>query len=193
MSHLRLVHSTPGPLAISHPCVEAFEREIDYLHETLRRLGVKEDKLEDVAHEVFLRLHRSWSAYDPTRPLRPHLFGTAYRTVCGTRPSREREVPPPVDALDDAPELTPTSHFVSALLDAGKIVPPQPDAIRARASARARAALTNGPARRSRNRSPGSEGEALRFVSCCRWSWPSPSGRRASRWLCTVAATRCRR
>src|SRR5436190_679231 len=120
MSHLRLVHSTPGPSAIGHPCVEAFHRELDYLHETLRRLGAREHELEDLAHEVFLKLHRSWPTYDPSRPLRPHLFGIAFRTVSATRTSVRRELPPPkVSELDVAAELTPTSDFMAVLLDAG--------------------------------------------------------------------------
>lgn len=46
---------------------------------TLRRLGVAPSDLEDVAHDVFVAVHRQLSSYDPTRPLRPWLFAFAYR------------------------------------------------------------------------------------------------------------------
>jgi len=166
MSHLRLVHSTSRSSASTHPCVEAFQRELDYVHETLRRLGAKDDEIEDLAHKVFLTLYRSWPTDDPSRPparpLRPHLFSIAFRTLCATRASREPEIPRlAVDTLDDSGEITPTSHFMSVLLDAGRIVPTQPDAIRERAVVRAAAALSNRPAvapapdLRERERGPG--------------------------------------
>lgn len=37
--------------------------------------------LEDLTHEVFLAVHRHWHEYDPTRPLRPWLFGFTYHTA----------------------------------------------------------------------------------------------------------------
>jgi hypothetical protein len=162
MSHLRLVHSAPSSSAIVHPCIEAFQRELDYVHETLRRLGAKEHEIEDLAHEVFLTLHLGWRAYDPAYPLRPHLFAIAFRVVCALRGSSERELPPPpLDTADDELEPMPTSRWMSVLLEAGKIVPRQPDTIRDRAFARARTALSKGhgvrpePAPRERERGPG--------------------------------------
>jgi len=44
-------------------------------------------------HEVFLVLNRKWSDYDPTRPLRPYLFGIAFRVVAARKRRHEREVP----------------------------------------------------------------------------------------------------
>lgn len=46
---------------------------------TLRRLGVPAASLEDVAHDVFVAVHRNLPSYDPARPLRPWLFSFAYR------------------------------------------------------------------------------------------------------------------
>lgn len=54
-----------------------FRQEFRYVWTTLRRLGVFERDLEDVAHEVFLRVHAQFLQYDPERPLRPWLFGIA--------------------------------------------------------------------------------------------------------------------
>ena len=64
-------------------CVEAYQREIDYVFRTLRRLGVSPSEVDDLAQEVLLALRQSWGEYDPTRPLRPYLFGIAFRIVEG--------------------------------------------------------------------------------------------------------------
>jgi RNA polymerase sigma-70 factor, ECF subfamily len=56
-----------------------FEAEFGYVLGTLRRLGVCGADLEDVAHDVFLHVFRHLGDYDPGRPLRPWLFGFAYR------------------------------------------------------------------------------------------------------------------
>ena len=51
----------------------------------LRHLGIATADLEDVVHEVFLRVHGRLGDYDPERPLRPWLFGFAYRVAAGHR------------------------------------------------------------------------------------------------------------
>ena len=56
-----------------------FEAEFAYLLRTLRYLGVRSSELEDVAHDVFLHVYRHLHDFDPARPLRPWLFGFAYR------------------------------------------------------------------------------------------------------------------
>jgi len=82
-------------------CLEAYDRELDYLFETLQRLGAAPREIEDLAQEVFVVLHRNWPTLDKTRPLRPYLFGVAFRIVCAHRRRRAREVPyAGVDAED---------------------------------------------------------------------------------------------
>lgn len=110
MSHLRLVASRPklppgDPRGrTEHPCLEAFEREFDYLIRSLRRLGVHPNDLEDVAHEVFLVLHQSWAKYDQTRPFRAYLFGVAFRVAANHGRKGRWEIPLAfVDADDDGP------------------------------------------------------------------------------------------
>ena len=95
-------------------CFDAFEQELDYLRRTLRRLGVHNTELEDQLHEVFLVMDKIWHKYDRTRPLRPYLFGVAFRVVAGHRRKRGREFaqqmedlvldpsPGPEQALDQA-------------------------------------------------------------------------------------------
>jgi RNA polymerase sigma-70 factor (ECF subfamily) len=62
-----------------------FEAELEYVFATLRRLGVAPRDVEDVAHEVFLRVHQCWDQYDPSRPLRPWLFAFAVRLASDYR------------------------------------------------------------------------------------------------------------
>lgn len=66
----------PGP-ALSFRAV--FDSECAYVWTTLRRLGVAERDVEDVAHETFLRVAAHLHEYDPTRPLRAWLFVFALR------------------------------------------------------------------------------------------------------------------
>jgi len=73
--------------------LEAYQRELDYLMRTLRRLGVEAGDVEDLAQEVFLVLRRTWQTYDPTRALKPYLFGIAFRVAASYRRKRWREVP----------------------------------------------------------------------------------------------------
>lgn len=54
-----------------------FQQEFRYVWNTLRRLGVHERDLEDMTHEVFVRVHDQLPLFDPERPLRAWLFGIA--------------------------------------------------------------------------------------------------------------------
>jgi RNA polymerase sigma-70 factor, ECF subfamily len=54
-----------------------FEEQFSYVWSTLRRFGVAQSDLEDLAQEVFVRVHARLIQYDPERPLRPWLFGIA--------------------------------------------------------------------------------------------------------------------
>ena len=84
-------------------CVAVYEKELDYLFETLQRLGASPREIEDLAHEVFLVLLRNWSDLDLSRPFRPYLFAIAFRVVCAHRRRRRREVPYAyLDAEDQA-------------------------------------------------------------------------------------------
>jgi RNA polymerase sigma-70 factor (ECF subfamily) len=73
-------------------CLEAFMRELDYVHRTLRRLGSAPSEMDDLTQEVFLALRKSWTAYDPERPLRPYLFGIAFRIAAAHHRKSRREV-----------------------------------------------------------------------------------------------------
>ena len=79
-------------LARHGDCIAAYQRELDYLCRTLRRLGVAPADLEDVAHDVFVVVHRRWADYDASFPLRPWLFGIAFRVASAHRKRAKREV-----------------------------------------------------------------------------------------------------
>jgi RNA polymerase sigma-70 factor, ECF subfamily len=62
-----------------------FEREFDYVWTSLRRLGVHDGDLEDVAQDVFMKVHRRFHDYDQSRPIRPWLFAFAARCAADWR------------------------------------------------------------------------------------------------------------
>src|SRR3954470_14681147 len=128
MGYLRAVRSAPSLPAPESNCLAAFESEFDYLFETLRRLGAAPREIEDLAQEVFVVLYRNWATFDTTRPLRPYLFGVAFRIVCAHRRRRAREIPYPVlDGPDTAanPEgLLQSKQSIALLMAALERVPP---------------------------------------------------------------------
>lgn len=62
-----------------------YRDHLEYVWRTLRRCGVATKDLEDLAHEVFLVVHRRLADYDRARPMRPWLFGIAYRVASDHR------------------------------------------------------------------------------------------------------------
>lgn len=90
---------------------EIFERELGFVYNTLRRLGIRSADLPDATQEVFATVAGVLSDYDPTRPLRPWLFGIAYRV--GMRylgvAHRRREVP---SDIPEAPDSSPGAEAV---------------------------------------------------------------------------------
>jgi RNA polymerase sigma-70 factor (ECF subfamily) len=94
----------PSTTTDDDACLEAYQRELDYLMRTLQRLGVPSKDLEDLCHEVFLVLRSGWRKYDPTRAFKPYLFGIAFRVASSYRRRHRREVP---FAVIDAPDVAP--------------------------------------------------------------------------------------
>jgi len=101
VTHLRLIAPPPGQLTLDEACLEAFQGELDYIYRTLRRLGTARSEVEDLAQDVFLALRRSWPQYDPNRPLRPYLFGIAFRLTSAHHRKSRREVAFGVVETDD--------------------------------------------------------------------------------------------
>jgi RNA polymerase sigma-70 factor (ECF subfamily) len=62
-----------------------FRSEFSYVWNTLARLGIRAVDLEDASHELFCHVHRKLPTYDASRPLRPWLFGFAFRLAADYR------------------------------------------------------------------------------------------------------------
>jgi len=102
VSHLRLVPRPAPHLTIEDACLGAFQRELEYVYRTFRRLGTAPSEVDDLAQDLFLALRRSWSDYDPGRPLRPYLFGIAFRIASAHQRKRRREVAFGILEINDA-------------------------------------------------------------------------------------------
>jgi RNA polymerase sigma-70 factor (ECF subfamily) len=89
---------------------DVYEQHFLYVWNTLRRLGVAAQDLEDLVQEVFEdvfeKLHTS---YDSQRPIRPWLFGVALRIVLNNRKrlGRRREVASEWSSSDHADPVDP--------------------------------------------------------------------------------------
>lgn len=79
-----------------------YRRELAYVLRTLRRLAVPESDLDDAAHEVFLDIYEKLPTYDRDRPLRPWLFGFAYRVARDFKRRRERRHTQPLSGEEAA-------------------------------------------------------------------------------------------
>jgi len=64
---------------------ELFVTHAPYVWNTLRRFGVPDSDLEDLTHDVFVQVQRHLGEYDATRPVRPWLFGFAFRIASQRR------------------------------------------------------------------------------------------------------------
>jgi RNA polymerase sigma-70 factor (ECF subfamily) len=92
MGYLRLVRSGSPTTGPGSDCLDAFDRELDYLFVLLQRFGVSSSEIEDLLQEIFVVLYRHWHTLDTTRPLRAWLFSVTFRVVSAHRRRRGREV-----------------------------------------------------------------------------------------------------
>ncbi len=94
-----------------------YEAEFSYVWNSLRRLGAPPAHIEDLAHDTFVTAWRRMGDYDPSRPIRPWLFGIAFRVASDFRKRafQQREVPDEnldkVDAEDD--RASPVDHVAA--------------------------------------------------------------------------------
>jgi RNA polymerase sigma-70 factor, ECF subfamily len=104
-----------------------FEEHFVYVWKTLGRLGVRSGDLEDVAQEVFLRIYKRLGDYDVARPMRPWIFGFAYRMAADYRRlarHRTEVLGAPIEATDasrgadERLEVEEERAIVEAALDA---------------------------------------------------------------------------
>ena len=114
--------STPPP-GVDFPAV--YRAEFDYVWSTLRRLGVDERDAKDLCHDVFVIVFSNFDSYDSRRPIRPWLFGIAFRVASDyrreARHHREvpvtREAPAPSPAADEVILRNERQRLVLAALE----------------------------------------------------------------------------
>jgi len=101
--------------ALERLFVQIYDEQFDYIWRLLRRFGARERDREDLAHDVFVAVHRSLGRYDQDRPLRPWLFGIAFRVVSDYRrkASFEREIPVDEHATASTPPMA-LAHLEAA-------------------------------------------------------------------------------
>jgi RNA polymerase sigma-70 factor (ECF subfamily) len=129
MTESRASTESPGVdaavVATERPSFRAvFDAEHGYVWNTLRRLGVREADLKDQCQEVFIVTSALLPDYDPSRPLRPWLFGIAYRIALRYRAlARHRresfdEVPDRADSAPRADEQVEAAQRRALVLEA---------------------------------------------------------------------------
>src|SRR5262245_23150323 len=108
-----LAFSRPGERARLPPLSHD---DLSYVWFSLRRLGVPERDLEDVTQDVVVVFYQRAGDFDPSRPLRPWLFGIAARVAANhvrlARHTREHL------AGDGLPEPADSAPAAEAKLEA---------------------------------------------------------------------------
>lgn len=90
------------PTSVDDEFRSLFREHFGYVWKSLRRLGVSVADAEDLAQEVFVAVHRHRAERDPARPIRPWLFGFAFRVALGHKRQKRvtGEVPTSQSDLD---------------------------------------------------------------------------------------------
>jgi RNA polymerase sigma-70 factor (ECF subfamily) len=88
-----------------------FEEHFAYVWSTLRRMGVRDRDLEDLTHDTFVRVGARLGDYDPRRPIRPWLFGFAFRVASDYRRLARHRLEVLVDAEAEHPAPPPDEQL----------------------------------------------------------------------------------
>jgi RNA polymerase sigma-70 factor (ECF subfamily) len=83
-----------------------YRSEFRFIFHSLRRLGIAPRDLEDLTHDVFFTAYKRMGTYDRARPLKPWLFGIAFRLAKDFRAlaRQGRELPESPDGPEPADE-----------------------------------------------------------------------------------------
>ncbi len=87
---------------------ELYRAQFAYVWRTLRRLGVPEKDVEDVTHDVFVVVNRRLRDYDARRPIKPWLFGIAFRLASEDRRRMRNRIEIPSEGVE-APDSARTA------------------------------------------------------------------------------------
>jgi RNA polymerase sigma-70 factor (ECF subfamily) len=113
------------------PFRELYDEHFTYVCNSLRRLGVGAQDLEDLIQDVFEAVFNKLTSYDRARPIRPWLFGIAlcvvldhrkrgrrwWRVVGAKAISARAEMVDPAPLPDHATELHRRSELVTGALE----------------------------------------------------------------------------
>lgn len=81
---------------------ELYREQLGYVYSVLRRLGGPAESLEDLCHDVFMTAFRKRADYDGSRPIKPWLFGIAFRLMLNVKRKATVECDDqPLVALED--------------------------------------------------------------------------------------------
>ena len=100
---------TPPHGATNRDFEAIFAKEFSYVWRALARLGVSDADREDLTNEVFFQVYRRLSTADLERPMRPWLFGFAFRIASTHRRLARHRFERPCDVLE-APDSAPSAH-----------------------------------------------------------------------------------
>lgn len=90
----------------------AYREHLAWMLHTVKRLGVRGHEGHDVAHDVFVTAWRRIDGYSPERPLRPWLFGIAFRVVANRRALKSHsQTPEPELDQHRGTAATPDAHL----------------------------------------------------------------------------------
>ena len=64
---------------------QMYRDHLGFVYSVLQRLGAPGPQLEDLCHDVFMTAFRKREDYDPARPLKPWLFGLAFRLMLNVK------------------------------------------------------------------------------------------------------------
>jgi RNA polymerase sigma-70 factor, ECF subfamily len=111
---LRLI-ADPHPGAANMNFETVYDAEWGHVWLFLLRLGVSEVDLPDLTQDAFVQAFRSWERCDTARPIRPWLFGIAYRVMLGFRRLGRHRLE--VVGEPSAPDPRPSGDEVIALAE----------------------------------------------------------------------------
>jgi RNA polymerase sigma-70 factor (ECF subfamily) len=115
--------STAPPARVSFASV--YEENFDFVYRTVRRLGIAASAAEDVAQEVFVRVHKSLGAFEGRSSMRTWLFGIARNVAYHHRRTLGRRITTTASegALDHAHDETARSaHDVAERSEAAVVL-----------------------------------------------------------------------
>lgn len=103
-----------------------FHAEFDFVVASLRRLGVQDRDVQDVAQDVFVSVHKHFASFDAARRLRPWLFGFTRRAASNYRRlARHAEQSSEHEGAQLTPRQTSDRHESSDLVHRALLAMPE--------------------------------------------------------------------